>query len=79
MKYDKLTLSQHQFIETSKDHNGRYWIAYSGGASVFLREATDLRRFLKISKGLPMRERLDEWLADLQEKDAAKGCSVDAG
>jgi hypothetical protein len=79
VKYDKLTLSQHQFIETSKDHNGRYWIAYSGGASVFLREATDLRRFLKISKGLPMRERLDEWLADLQEKDAAKGCSVDAG
>jgi hypothetical protein len=72
MKHERLNLSQHQFIETSKDHNGRYWIAYSSGASVFLREATDLRRFLKISKGLPMRERLDEWLADLQEKDAAK-------
>jgi hypothetical protein len=79
MKYDKLTLSQHTTIETYRDHNGRAYVAYSGGASVFLREVADLRRFLKISKGLPMRERLDEWLADLQEKDAAKGCSVDAG
>jgi hypothetical protein len=79
MKYDKLTLSQHTTIETYRDHNGRAYVAYSGGASVFLREVADLRRFLRISKGLPMRERLDEWLAELQEKDAAKGCSVDAG
>jgi hypothetical protein len=79
VKYDKLHLSPHTTIETYRDHNGRAYVAYSGGASVFLREAADLRRFLKISKGLPMRERLDEWLAELQEKDAAKGCSVDAG
>jgi hypothetical protein len=39
---------------------------------VFIRDVAELRRFLRISKGLPMRERLDEWLADLQEKDAAK-------
>jgi hypothetical protein len=72
VKYDKLHLSQHTTIETYRDGNGRCYVAYSGGASVFLREVADLRRFLRISKGLPMRERLDEWLAELQEKDAAK-------
>ena len=75
MKYDKLHLSQHQFVETSRDFNGRYWIAYSSGASVFLREAADLRRFLKLakgSKGLPMRDRLDEWLAGLAAADAER-------
>jgi hypothetical protein len=73
MKYDKLTLSQHTTIETSRDGNGRYWIAYSSGASVFIREAADLRRFLKIPKGLPMRESLESWLASLADQDAAKG------
>ena len=75
MKRDALRLSQHQFIETSRDFNGRYWIAYSSGASVFLREAADLRRFLKLakgSKGLPMRDRLDEWLAGLAAADAER-------
>jgi hypothetical protein len=75
MKHERLNLSQHQFVETSKDFNGRYWIAYSSGASVFLREAADLRRFLKLakgSKGLPMRERLDEWLAGLAAADAER-------
>jgi hypothetical protein len=72
VKYDKLHLSPHTTIETYRDHNGRAYVAYSSGASVFIRDVAELRRFLKISKGLPMRERLDEWLADLQEKDAAK-------
>jgi hypothetical protein len=72
MKYDKLTLSQHTTIETYRDHNGRAYVAYSGGASVFLREATDLRRFLKIPKGLPMRESLESWLASLADQDAQR-------
>jgi hypothetical protein len=72
MRHERLNLSQHQFVETSRDFNGRYWIAYSSGASVFLREAADLRRFLKISKGLPMRDRLDEWLAGLAAADAER-------
>jgi len=55
-KRDKLVLSAHQFIETSRDINGRYFIAYSGGASLFIREVKDLRRFLKIATGIPMRE-----------------------
>jgi hypothetical protein len=72
MKYDKLTLSQHTTIETSKDHNGRYWIAYSSGASVFIRDVAELRRFLKIPKGLPMRESLESWLASLADQDAQR-------
>jgi hypothetical protein len=72
MKYDKLHLSPHTTIETYRDHNGRAYVAYSGGASVFIREAVDLRRFLKIPKGLPMRDRLDEWLAVLAAADAER-------
>jgi len=71
-KRDTLRLSQHQFIETYRDGCGRAFIAYSGGASVFIRDAKELRRFLKISKGLPMREALDSWLASLEDMDVNK-------
>jgi hypothetical protein len=71
-KRDTLRLSPHQFIETSRDTNGRFWIAYSGGASVFVRDARELRRFLKLPKGLPMRESLDSWLASLADMDAKR-------
>jgi hypothetical protein len=47
LKRDTLRLSPHQSIETSRDWNGRYFIAYSGGASVFIRDIAELRRFLK--------------------------------
>lgn len=70
MRRDRLTLSSHQFVETGKDANGRYYICYSGGASVFIRELAELRRFLKIPKGLPMRESLDSWLASLSDQHA---------
>lgn len=72
MKRDALRLSAHQFLETSRDHNGRYWIAYSGGASVFVRDESELRRFLKLPKGLPMREALESWLASLADQDAQR-------
>jgi hypothetical protein len=72
VKRDTLRLSQHQAIETSRDTNGRYWIAYSGGASVFIRDAAELRRFLKIPKALPMRESLESWLASLAAMDAER-------
>jgi hypothetical protein len=73
VKYDKLHLSPHTTIETYRDHNGRAYVAYSGGASVFIRDVAELRRFLKIPKGLPMRESLESWLASLADQDAAKG------
>ena len=72
MKHDALRLSQHQFIETGRDHNGRYFIAYSSGASVFVRDIADLRRFLKLPKALPMRESLESWLASLGDQDASR-------
>jgi hypothetical protein len=72
MKRDTLRLSQHQFIEASRDINGRYFIAYSGGASVFIRDVKELRRFLKIPKALPMRESLESWLASLAAMDAER-------
>ena len=71
-KRDTLRLSQHQFIETGRDWNGRWFIAYSSGASIFLREPKELRRFLKVAKGLPMREALDSWLASLADMDAKR-------
>lgn len=71
-KRDRLHLSPHQNIETGRDWNGRYFIAYSGGASVFIRDLKELRRFLKVPKGIPMRESLDSWLASLEAMDAER-------
>jgi len=72
MKYDKLHLSQHTTIETYRDTNGRCYVAYSGGASVFLRDVAELRRFLKLPKSIPMRDSLESWLASLADQDAQR-------
>jgi hypothetical protein len=76
MKRDALRLSQYSSIETSRDSNGRYFIAYSSGASVFIRGERELRRFLKVPKGLPMRESLDSWLASLADQDNERKVAV---
>lgn len=68
-KRDRLHLSPYQTIETGRDWNGRFYIAYSGGASVFIRDLKELRRFLKVPKGIPSRESLDSWLASLEAMD----------
>jgi hypothetical protein len=73
MKRDSLRLSPTMSVETGLDWNGRYWIAYSSGASVFVRDVAELRRFLKAPKGIPMRESLESWLASLADMDAARG------
>jgi len=72
MKRDRLILSQHQSIETGRDWSGRFFIAYSGGASVFIRDIKELRRFLKIPKSIPMRDSLESWLASLSDMDAQR-------
>jgi hypothetical protein len=72
MKRDRLVLSQSQSIETGRDWNGRFFIAYSSGASVFIRDITELRRFLKIPKSIPMRASLDSWLESLADMDAQR-------
>ena len=72
MKRDTLRLSPAQSIETSRDINGRYFIAYSQGASVFIRDIKELRRFLKIPKSIPMRDSLESWLVSLADMDAQR-------
>jgi len=76
VKRDQLRLSAHQTIETSRDFNGRFFVAYSSGASIFVRDPKELRRFLNIPKAVPMRTALDSWLASLAEQDAAKNAPV---
>ena len=72
MRRERLNLSQYQSVETGLDGNGRYFIAYSSGASVFIRDLKELRKFLKIPKSIAMREKLDAWLAELEEADKEK-------
>ena len=72
MKRERLHLSQHQVIETYRDWSGRVYIAYSGGASVFIRDRKELVRFLKVPKSIPMRASLDSWLDSLADMDAQK-------
>ena len=69
---ETLRLSQYQSIETDRDLNGRYYIAYSGGCSIFYRDTKELLKFLKIPKSIPMRASLDSWLASLAEADAQR-------
>ena len=72
MKRSRIQLSTYQAVEASKDASGRYFIAYSNGASVFIRDLKELRRFLKVPKSIQMREKLDAWLAELEEGDTKK-------
>ena len=72
MKRERLKLSQYQSIETGRDASGRFFVAYSNGASVFIRDLKELRRFLKVPKSIQMREKLDAWLAELEEGDTKK-------
>jgi hypothetical protein len=70
MKREMLQLSPHQYVETGRDFNGRFWVAYSSGASMFFREVKDLRRFLKLTmKGIPIRASFDNWIASLAAAD----------
>jgi len=43
---------------------------------VYVREPKELRKFLRIARGLPMRESLDSWLASLADMDASKKAPV---
>ena len=71
-KRETLHLSQHQTIETGLDWNGRYFVAYSSGASVFIRDRKELVRWLKVPKSIPTRASLESWLDSLDAYDATK-------
>ena len=70
MKRETLHLPAGMSIETGKDWNGRFFIAYARNASVFIRDAKELRRFLKLPIKTPSRESLDSWLASLAAYDS---------
>ena len=69
MKRETLHLPGGMSIETGKDFNGRFFIAYAKNASVFIRDTKKLRSFLKLPIKTPSRESLDSWLASLTAHD----------
>lgn len=65
-------------VETGKDFNGRFFIAHARGASMFLRDSAQVRKFLQLATKTPSRESLDSWfaslgLADQENNQAATG------
>jgi hypothetical protein len=69
MKRERLHLSVYTSIETGVDWNGRYYIAYANGASVFLRCPKEVRKWLKLPAKIPSREAYDSWIASLEAAD----------
>ena len=72
MKRERLHLSQTTTVETGKDTNGRFFIAYDKGASVFLRCPIAVRKWLKLPAKIPMRESYDSWIASLLIADSGQ-------
>jgi hypothetical protein len=73
MRREQLHLGSGMSIETGRDFNGRFWIGHAKGASMFFRDPVELRRFLKLSPGIPSRASFDSWIASLTAADAARG------
>ena len=69
MKRERLHLQGDITVETGKDTNGRFFIAYANGASVFLREPEEVRQFLNLVAKTRSRDALDSWFASLSLGD----------
>ncbi len=69
MKRDTLRLPGAMSVETGRDWNGRFYVAYGKQASVFVRCPKELRKFLKLSLGIASRAALDSWLESLEATD----------
>ena len=59
------------WVETSKDWNGRYFIAWQPGSSRHFRCRKGLTAWLKWPKGTPTRASLDSWLDSLEADQRA--------
>jgi sugar lactone lactonase YvrE len=66
MNAERLHLPGQMMIETNRDANGRYFIAYGKHASMFFRDAAELRRWLKLPIKTPSREAFDSWITSMQ-------------
>jgi hypothetical protein len=70
VKRERLHLSRYQSVETYVDGwNGRAYIACSSNTSMLFRDVAELRRFLKLPKGIASREAFDSWIASLEAAD----------
>lgn len=69
MKRECIHLPGGMTVETGTDWNGRFYIGYSKGASVFVRCQKQLKQFLKLPAKTPSRDSLDGWLASLPAVD----------
>lgn len=77
MKRETLHLPKGMSVETGRDSNGRYFVAYARNASVFLRSAQEVRRFLKLPASTPSRASLDSWFESLAAGDDPAELSPD--
>lgn len=75
MKRQTLHLQGGLSVETARDFNGRFWIAYLKGCSMFFRDAVSVRKWLKLPKGTASRESFDSWIDSLEDFDKEKGGS----
>lgn len=66
MKRTRLDFGNGASVEHGPDWNGSYFVCYARGASIFVRDPKDVRRFFRFSPKTPSREKLDEWLASLR-------------
>ena len=78
MKRERLHLGPSTIIETGVDWNGRYYIAYTKGISIFLRCPKEVRKWLKLPVKIPSREAYDSWVASLEAADAERGKKKDS-
>ena len=60
------------WIETSRDWNGRYWIAWKPDVSLYFRDRPAMVKWLAWPKGTPTRTSLDSWLDSLAAADAER-------
>ena len=60
------------WIETSRDWNGRYWIAWKPDVSLYFRDCPAMVKWLSWPKGTPTRTSLDSWLDSLAAADAER-------
>ena len=63
---EALNLDGGMRVETGQDWNGRFWIGYRRGCSMFFRNATSLRQWLGLPLKTPSRNAFDSWIASLE-------------
>lgn len=72
MAVQKLNLKGGIFIESRRDHNGRYWTGYARNCSMYFRDPKELVKFLSLYSSSERKEKLLAWLDELLEYDSRK-------